>query len=44
VCEILSAAVVERFVSSVNPTWVNLPQLWTHHSNLWADNGDLLSK
>lgn len=44
ICEIFSAAVIERFMSTTNPQWLNIPQLWAAHSNIWADNGDLLSK
>ncbi|CDZ98260.1 Inositol-1,4,5-triphosphate 5-phosphatase (synaptojanin), INP51/INP52/INP53 family [Phaffia rhodozyma] len=42
--EILSAATVESFLKSVNPIWSNIPLLWTSHSDIWANNGDVLSK
>ncbi|KAL7415255.1 Endonuclease/exonuclease/phosphatase [Mrakia frigida] len=44
ICEILSATVLENFMRTINPQWINLPNLWTAHSHIWADTGDQLSK
>ena len=44
ICEILSATVLENFMRTVNPQLINLPNLWTAHSHIWADTGDQLSK
>lgn len=44
ICEILSATVLENFIRTINPQWINLPNLWTAHSHIWADTGDQLSR
>lgn len=44
ICEILSANVLENFIRTINPQWINLPNLWTAHSHIWADTGDQLSR
>jgi hypothetical protein len=44
IAEVLSGTILERFLRSIDPSWLGIPNLWHAHSNLWADNGDYLSK
>ncbi|KAL0949308.1 hypothetical protein HGRIS_009384 [Hohenbuehelia grisea] len=42
--DILSRTAVEQYLFLVHREWVNSNVLWTHHRELWAENGDALSR
>lgn len=42
--EVLSSIALRRFLASHGSALLNSPTLWSAHRELWADNGDRLSK
>jgi hypothetical protein len=42
--EVLSSIALRRFLAAHGSVMVNSPTLWAAHRELWADNGDRLSK
>ncbi|CAK5262838.1 unnamed protein product [Mycena citricolor] len=42
--EILSRGTLEQYLLLVRREWLHSNTLWTHHRELWGDNGDALSK
>lgn len=42
--EVLSTIALRRFLASHGSVQLNSPTLWSAHRELWADNGDRLSK
>ncbi|TFK43681.1 phosphatidylinositol phosphate phosphatase [Crucibulum laeve] len=42
--DILSRTTLEQYLRLVRLEWMQSNTLWTHHRELWAENGDALSK
>src|SRR6266404_2171875 len=42
--DILSRTSVEQYLLLVRREWVNSSTLWSYHRELWAENGDALSR
>ncbi|KAH7930711.1 DNase I-like protein [Leucogyrophana mollusca] len=42
--DILSRRSLEQYLMLVRREWVQAGALWTHHRELWAENGDALSR
>lgn len=42
--DILSRTVLEQYFSLVRTEWVQISSLWSYHRELWAENGDALSR
>ncbi|PPQ77402.1 hypothetical protein CVT25_010984 [Psilocybe cyanescens] len=42
--DILSRNTLEQYLLLVRREWVHSNTLWTHHRELWAENGDALSR
>ncbi|KAH9987805.1 inositol polyphosphate phosphatase [Russula vinacea] len=42
--DILSRATLEQYLMLVRREWVNSHSLWSYHRELWAENGDALSR
>jgi len=42
--DILSRATLEQYLLLVRREWIHSNTLWTHHRELWAENGDALSR
>lgn len=42
--DILSRTVLEQYLSLVRREWMNIISLWSYHRELWAENGDALSR
>ncbi|KAI9462024.1 SacI homology domain-containing protein [Russula earlei] len=42
--DILSRTSLEQYLLLVRREWVNSNSMWSHHRELWAENGDALSR
>lgn len=42
--DILSRTSLEQYMFVVRREWLTSQSLWTHHRELWAENGDALSR
>ncbi|EPQ59096.1 DNase I-like protein [Gloeophyllum trabeum ATCC 11539] len=42
--DILSRATLEQFLTLVRREWLRAGSLWSYHRELWAENGDALSR
>jgi hypothetical protein len=42
--DILSRQTLEQYLLLVRREWVHSNGLWSHHRELWAENGDALSR
>ncbi|KAJ7648494.1 DNase I-like protein [Mycena rosella] len=42
--EIISRTTLEQYILLVRREWIHSNSLWTHHRELWAENGDALSR
>lgn len=42
--DILSRTTLEQYLILVRREWIHSNALWTHHRELWAENGDALSR
>jgi hypothetical protein len=42
--DVISSLTLSRFLGSISSPLINSPTLWAAHRELWADNGDRLSK
>ncbi|EKM59266.1 uncharacterized protein PHACADRAFT_157566 [Phanerochaete carnosa HHB-10118-sp] len=42
--DILSRTILEQYLSLVRREWMNISSLWSYHRELWAENGDALSR
>lgn len=42
--DILSRTTLEQYLSLVRREWIQSNSLWSHHRELWAENGDALSR
>ncbi|KAF9478161.1 inositol polyphosphate phosphatase [Pholiota conissans] len=42
--DILSRTTLEQYLLLVRREWIHSNTLWTHHRELWAENGDALSR
>ena len=42
--DILSRNALEQYLLLVRREWVHSTALWSHHRELWAENGDALSR
>ncbi|KAG9317505.1 inositol polyphosphate phosphatase [Chiua virens] len=42
--DILSRKAIEQFLGLVHREWLQASALWTYHRELWAENGDALSR
>lgn len=42
--DILSRNALEQYLLLVRREWVHSTTLWSHHRELWAENGDALSR
>ncbi|KIJ70155.1 hypothetical protein HYDPIDRAFT_35582 [Hydnomerulius pinastri MD-312] len=42
--DILSRKALEQYLGLVHREWIQAGALWTHHRELWAENGDALSR
>lgn len=42
--DILSRTTLEQYLLLVRREWIHSNALWTHHRELWAENGDALSR
>lgn len=42
--DILSRTTLEQYLLLVRREWVQSNTLWSHHRELWAENGDALSR
>ncbi|KAI9456718.1 SacI homology domain-containing protein [Boletus coccyginus] len=42
--DILSRKAIEQFLGLVHREWLQANALWAHHRELWAENGDTLSR
>ncbi|KAF4619399.1 hypothetical protein D9613_005124 [Agrocybe pediades] len=42
--DILSRNTLEQYLLLVRREWIHSSALWTHHRELWAENGDALSR
>ncbi|KIK93453.1 hypothetical protein PAXRUDRAFT_145071 [Paxillus rubicundulus Ve08.2h10] len=42
--DILSRKALEQYLGLVHREWFQASALWTHHRELWAENGDALSR
>ena len=42
--DILSRTTLEQYLILVRREWIHSNTLWTHHRELWAENGDALSR
>ncbi|KAN0097411.1 SacI homology domain containing protein [Tylopilus felleus] len=42
--DILSRKAIEQFLGLVHREWLQANALWAHHRELWAENGDALSR
>lgn len=42
--DIVSRAALEVFLGHVRPEWISSTSLWSYHRELWAENGDALSR
>lgn len=42
--DILSKTTLEQYLTLVRREWITSMQLWSQHRELWAENGDALSR
>lgn len=42
--DIISRTTLEQYLQLIRREWIHSGTLWTHHRELWAENGDALSK
>jgi hypothetical protein len=42
--DILSRTTLEQYLLLVRREWIQSSALWSHHRELWAENGDALSR
>lgn len=42
--DILSRTVLEQYLSLIRREWLQSGSLWSFHRELWAENGDALSR
>ncbi|KAJ7752739.1 SacI homology domain-containing protein [Mycena maculata] len=42
--DIVSRTTLEQYIMLVHREWIHSNSLWTHHRELWAENGDALSR
>jgi hypothetical protein len=42
--DIFSRKALEQYLSLVHREWLQADALWMHHRELWAENGDALSR
>ncbi|KAJ7180325.1 inositol polyphosphate phosphatase [Mycena crocata] len=42
--DIVSRTTLEQYILLVRREWIHSNSLWTHHRELWAENGDALSR
>ena len=42
--DIISRTSLEQYLLLIRREWVHSGSLWSHHRELWAENGDALSK
>jgi hypothetical protein len=42
--DILSREALEQYLGLVHREWLQAGALWMHHRELWAENGDALSR
>lgn len=42
--DILSRTVIEQYLSLIRREWLHIGSLWSYHRELWAENGDALSR
>ena len=42
--DILSRTTLEQHLEATRREWITSISLWTNHSELWAENGDALSR
>jgi hypothetical protein len=42
--DILSRTTLEQYLALVRREWIQSHSLWSHHRELWAENGDALSR
>ncbi|KAF9464340.1 inositol polyphosphate phosphatase [Collybia nuda] len=42
--DILSRTTLEQYLALVRREWIQSNSLWSHHRELWAENGDALSR
>ncbi|KAJ7228451.1 inositol polyphosphate phosphatase, partial [Mycena pura] len=42
--DLMSRTTLEQYILLVRREWIHSHTLWTHHRELWGDNGDALSK
>ncbi|KAF7355511.1 Inositol polyphosphate phosphatase [Mycena sanguinolenta] len=42
--DIMSRMTLEQYILLVRREWIHSNSLWTHHRELWAENGDALSR
>ncbi|KAI0089103.1 inositol polyphosphate phosphatase [Irpex rosettiformis] len=42
--DILSRTVLEQYLLLIHREWVHIGSLWSYHRELWAENGDALSR
>ncbi|KAJ7490357.1 SacI homology domain-containing protein [Mycena galericulata] len=42
--DIVSRTTLEQYIMLVRREWIHSNSLWTHHRELWAENGDALSR
>jgi len=42
--DILSRVTLEQYLLLVRREWIHSNTLWSHHRELWAENGDALSR
>ena len=42
--DILSRTALETFLAHIRREWIHAGSLWSNHAELWAENGDALSR
>lgn len=42
--DILSKTMLEQYLSLIRREWISMGSLWSYHRELWAENGDALSR
>lgn len=42
--DILSRTALEQYLTQVRPEWLYSNSVWSYHRELWAENGDALSR
>lgn len=42
--DIISRTALEQYLDLIRREWIHSGTLWSHHRELWAENGDALSK